>query len=137
MSPKTILRIIIVDDNSDDQYFIKDALSHFKNIRFESFYSPENFMNYLSSLKADELPDIVIMDINMPKLTGFEVIESIRQLDVKHKTEFFILSSSITPKDQLHCERLNLNCFTKPYSPGQFRLTIQEILDLWETKKVA
>ena len=137
MSPNTILKIIIVDDNSDDQYFIKDALSHFKNLRFESFYSPENFIAYLGSLKADDLPDIVIMDINMPKLTGFEVIESIRKLDVKHKTKFFILSSSITQKDQARCDQLNLDCFTKPYSPGQFRLTIQEILDLWEAKKAA
>ncbi|MBA3664620.1 MAG: response regulator [Bacteroidetes bacterium] len=129
------LKIIIVDDSPDDQFFIKKALWHFKNIKCQSFYYPEKFLDYISSLKMTELPDMVIIDINMPRLTGFEVIEIARRLDDEDQIKFFILTSALTEIDKCNCKRLNVECFTKPFTPHEFKMTIQNMVTKWKLEK--
>lgn len=135
-TPDRPLKIIIVDDSADDQFFLKNALSSFKQLKFESFSYPEKFLSYLNQLSERDLPHIVIIDINMPRMTGFEVIETICNKPLYKSIKFFILSTSITDRDKAHCDRLKLDCFIKPVGVNDFKKVVERIVAEWETTNV-
>jgi two-component system, chemotaxis family, response regulator Rcp1 len=127
------LKIIIVDDNQPDHFFIKSALSDFKNITFQSFYNGEDFIKYLLDQdnipdESSDLPDIVILDINMPRLNGFEVFEATKKCKRHTGIYFTVLSTSITPVDKAKCEEFNLVCNIKPFSIEKFRVILESII---------
>jgi CheY-like chemotaxis protein len=127
------LNVIIADDNVDDQHFIKSSLSEFSGISITSFYSGNELIDYLLQRKEyidnrDSLPDIVIMDINMPKLTGFETFEELEKHEVLKNVRFIILSSSLTERDQINCNRFQLNCYVKPFTVDKFEALLLEII---------
>jgi len=125
------LKIIIVDDSRDDQFFIKESMRLYKNITWVSFFDGEEFLKYLESAekhKEDSLPDIVILDINMPKLTGFEVLEVVKRRDLQESITFYILTTDITDKDREKCEKLKIDCYKKPFSLEHFSMLIQRLI---------
>jgi CheY-like chemotaxis protein len=127
------LNVIIADDSMDDQHFIKSSLSEFTGISIISLYSGVELINYLLQRKeyidnTDSLPDIVIMDINMPKLTGFETFEELEKYEVLKNIRFIILSSSLTEIDHERCNRFKLNCYVKPFRVDQFESVLLRII---------
>jgi CheY-like chemotaxis protein len=127
------LHVIIADDSEDDQYFIKTSLSEYKGISIKSVYSGTELIDYLLHRKRyasnkEALPDIVIMDINMPKLTGFETFEELEKHDVLKNVRFIILSTHLTESDHDNCNRLKLNCYIKPFSIKKFESTLMKII---------
>jgi CheY-like chemotaxis protein len=127
------IKIIIVDDSRHDHFFVKESLSDFKNVTFISFYNGEDFLNYIKEKSeakhaVSELPDIVILDVNMPKLTGFEVFEKIKECGIDEVVKFFILTTSLAPSDIEKCQQLKLECHKKPFSVKAFSVLLQSII---------
>jgi CheY-like chemotaxis protein len=127
------LKIVIVDDSKDDHFFIKGSLSEFKNISFVSFFNGVDFFYYLLEKKKEihhhsEMPDVVILDINMPKLTGFEVFERVKEYGLKENIKFFILTTTLTDRDIENCLKLQIECHVKPFSIEAFSVLLQAII---------
>jgi CheY-like chemotaxis protein len=127
------LSIVIVDDSYEDHYFIKTALGDFKNILFNDYYNGLDFLNFLEEKsKAPHLektmPDIVILDVNMPKLTGFEVFKIVEQKGLKSHMRFYILTTSITERERIQCDQFGLKCFQKPFSIDRFTELLEEMI---------
>jgi CheY-like chemotaxis protein len=100
-------KILIVDDDSIFIFLLKRVLSN--NVEF--VFQKENGLEAINfikeqSVKKEELPDIILLDLNMPILDGwqfldhFETIKS--QLD--KNIQIFIVSSSISPTDILRAK---------------------------------
>jgi CheY-like chemotaxis protein len=126
------LNVVIVDDNKDDHYFIKKALSEYKNISFLSLYDGVSLLKYLQQKNNEKhedklFPDVVILDINMPRLNGFEVFAELKKADLLSDIKFFILSSSVTDVDSKMCNQFNLNCYTKPFTTTNFTHLLEKI----------
>jgi CheY-like chemotaxis protein len=126
------LKVVIVDDTEDDHFFIKKALSSYKNITFLSLYDGSSLLKYLQEkhqVKKEErtLPDVIILDINMPKLNGFEVFRQLKEQDLLSDIKFFILSSSVTDVDSKKCNEFNLSCYTKPFTTQNFQALLERI----------
>jgi DNA-binding response OmpR family regulator len=127
------LTIVIVDDSPDDHFFIKEALSEFKNIAFRDYYNGEDFLRYLEDRLDNPphkhiYPNILILDINMPRLTGFEVIELAKKKDLKDSLRFYILTTSLTEPDQGKCRALNIRCFMKPFNIDHFTELLEAMI---------
>jgi CheY-like chemotaxis protein len=127
------LKIVIVDDSEDDHFFIKESLCDFKGISFLSFYDGEDFLKYLTEKRENNkdgspLPDIAILDVNMPKLTGFQVFERVKELGLQKAIRFYILTTSLTEKDIEKCNSLNLVCHKKPFTIDRFSILLQKII---------
>lgn len=72
------LKIAIVDDDPDDRSLLKKAVIKVESsTKVQCFHNGREFLNYLLSPMA-ELPDIALIDINMPKLDGFKTTEQIK-----------------------------------------------------------
>jgi CheY-like chemotaxis protein len=66
-------------------------------------------------------PDLAILDLNVPKNDGIEIIESMRASDVFRDTQVVVLSSSSSPRDYARLERFNIARYiTKPPDLDEF-----------------
>jgi len=81
LRPKIFL---LVDDDADDHELFTEALQHVEKTAIcFSAYGGEEALDRLNSLTL--LPDIIFMDINMPKMSGFDVLRELKQADhLKH-----------------------------------------------------
>ena len=69
-------KILLIEDNSDDIYLLKIALSEaFSDFDLKTINNGKAAIDYLFSLenKNEPLPDLIILDINLPILNGLEV----------------------------------------------------------------
>ena len=86
---KDTRRILVVDDEVDVAYTMKKVLEESGLFEVDSFTDPELALSTFSPKRYD----LVISDIRMPKIDGFELYKRIKIIDDKVKVCFFILSS--------------------------------------------
>lgn len=93
------MRCLLIDDNPIDLMVNEKVLSTcFSDIEVTKVLSGEEALNYLS--KSDSLPEVILLDINMPEMNGFEFLEEYKRLFQNNShTKIYILSSSIDPAD--------------------------------------
>lgn len=96
MMPK-ILRILIVDDSDDDICLVRDAISRYdETIIIEAACDGESALHRLRTdghSYPDALPDLVFLDVRMPRRDGLEVLQEIRSDPVLHKLPVLMLTS--------------------------------------------
>lgn len=93
------MKCLLIDDNPIDLLVNEKVLSTcFANLEITKVLSGQQALSYLSS--AESLPEIILLDINMPEMNGFEFLEEYKRLFKNNaKTKIYILSSSIDPTD--------------------------------------
>jgi CheY-like chemotaxis protein len=80
-------------------------------------------------------PDIILLDLNLPKMDGREVLASIKQDDNLKTIPIIILSSSDAEEDIAMGYQLKANCYlTKPVQLRAFESLVASINDFWLTK---
>jgi CheY-like chemotaxis protein len=130
--------IIIVDDDHDDQQLLKEAFEELKipnSLRF--FDSSINALNYL--LTTIERPFLIISDINLPAMSGFDFLKSIQQSQtLKNKCIPFIFLTT-TSDDQIIRDAYQLPAqgfFVKPVTSVQLKQTIGAMIHYWKVSSV-
>ncbi len=122
-------RIIIVDDDSDDQEFLTEALMGFENISYTVF---GNSLAMLKMLEESEHPaDIsaIIMDYHLPLKGGFETLLELKGNPRTSPIPVIILTASILHND----ECMNAGCsryLIKPSSMDDYRKTAERIMEI-------
>jgi CheY-like chemotaxis protein len=97
--PNTALKILLADDDEDDRSFFAKAL---KEIPIQAMLTTvgdgEQLMTYLAE-NPENLPDVLFLDLNMPRKTGFECLSEIKQN--KYAKDFpVIMFSTSYPRDK-------------------------------------
>lgn len=119
--------LALADDDEDDHFFVKTAVSEFKNVSLLSFFNGEELLRHLYKEKeAQNLPDLVILDCNMPKLGGLDVVSMLHDKKEFRGIHFVIVSTTIRDEDRQRCKELNVDCHIKPR-------TIPDLKNLLET----
>ncbi len=91
---KKHLNILLADDDSDDRNFFKDALKELKNdAKLTTVNDGEELMKYLSD-HAEELPDVLFLDINMPRKNGFDCLAEIKKNETLKTLPVVMFSTS-------------------------------------------
>lgn len=133
-----IIDILLVEDNPGDARLALEALkdSKVKN----KMYHVENGVEAMAFLRkqgkhADKpRPDLVLLDLNMPKKDGREVLTEIKADDDLKRIPVVILTVSKAEEDVLKAYDLHANCFiTKPIDLSQFLKVVKSIEDFWLT----
>ena len=86
--------IYVIDDDEDDFQILRDTiLTKWPTVALEHFPDPEVF---LITREFRKCPDLVVLDINMPKINGFEVIKALKNDESWTQVPVIFLSTSIT-----------------------------------------
>lgn len=110
--------IWVVDDDVDDIFLIEQG---FKECQFSvRTFSPTNVNEVIPALEKTynyDLPQVILLDINMPKVSGKELLGWIRA-DVRFRhIPVVMFTTSTSRTDRIECMQLGANCFlTKPTS---------------------
>lgn len=126
--------IMLVEDNISDQVMVERALEDGKIACDLIILS--NGEKALKSLKAmlvsDTLPDLILMDINMPVMDGKQTLQEIRANDELKHLPVVMLTTSNRDKDILESYRLGVNAYlTKPVLNSEFIKAIQQLENFW------
>jgi CheY-like chemotaxis protein len=133
-----VIEILMVEDNEGDARLAREALRDCK-IRnaLHHVWDGERAMDFLrrGGEYADAPhPDLILLDLNLPRMDGGEVLAEIKQDDELKRIPVVILTTSSAEADVLRSYNLNANCFiTKPINMVEFLKVVTGIQDFWLT----
>jgi CheY-like chemotaxis protein len=129
------VEILLVDDNPGDVRLIQEV---FKEAEIENQLhvtrDGEEAMQMLHQLENNQnkLPDLILLDLNLPKKSGGEVLKEIKENDKLKCIPVVVLTSSNREEDLVESYKNNANCYiTKPLNLDQLINVIREIIDFW------
>ena len=133
-----VIDILLVEDNPGDRRLTVEALKEAK-IRNE-LYEVENGVEAMAFLRkegkydAAPRPDLILLDLNLPKMDGREVLREIKE-DVHLKSiPVVILTTSEAEEDIIKTYESHANCYiTKPVDLDQFIRVVKSIENFWLT----
>jgi len=127
------LKIIIAEDDVDDQFLIEQAITNLnvsvKGLMF--FKNGSDLMHYLFlASDAGELPDVLILDLNMPLIDGEEVLRKVKSDEALRSIPVFILTTSQRPEHIKICKQYNCQgYYHKPFKMKDLQKIVKEILE--------
>lgn len=136
LSPIKFVEILLVEDNPGDADLAREALemSKMKN----NLHVVEDGVEAMAFLKKEGIysdavrPDLVLLDLNLPKKDGRQVLTEIKSDDRFKAIPVVILTSSSADEDILKSYNLHANCYiTKPIDFSQFMKVVNCIEDFW------
>jgi Response regulator containing a CheY-like receiver domain and an HTH DNA-binding domain len=133
-----LIDILVIEDNSGDARLIKEVLNENKilnNLFFaKNGVEAMDFLYKKGEFKKVPRPDLIILDLNLPKKDGREVLAEIKSdIDLK-SIPVVIMTISQAEEDIFKSYKLHANCFiTKPIDLNQFIKVIKSIEDFWFT----
>jgi two-component system, chemotaxis family, response regulator Rcp1 len=128
--------ILVVEDNPGDARLIEEVLRVYKNNYHlhlvEDGVEAMNFLHKEGKYSNSPRPDLILLDLNLPKKDGREVLAEIKS-DVSFKMiPVVIMTTSQAEEDIIKAYSLHANCFvTKPLELDQFNKTIKSIVEFW------
>jgi len=130
------VEILLVEDNDGDARLAMEAMrdSKIRN-NLHHVHDGEEAMEYLrrqGAFAKAKRPDLIILDLNLPKKDGREVLAEIKQDESLKRIPVVILTVSNAEEDILKTYNLHANCFiTKPIGLAQFMKVVHSIQDFW------
>ncbi len=131
-----LIEILLVEDNPGDARLTREALRDAK-VRNNLHVVLDGvealaFLRRQGKHAAVPKPDLILLDLNLPKKDGREVLEEIKQDDQFRHIPIVILTTSQAEKDIIESYRLRANAFvTKPVDLEQFLKVVQSIEHFW------
>lgn len=97
---QTVLRITIIEDDCDDSEFLKEAFQELSpHHRIHCFKTADAFFSHLNHLPTDELPGLIITDLNIPVINGITILQTLSQDHRYAAIPKVVYSHSSNPKD--------------------------------------
>ncbi|MFP5078937.1 response regulator [Pedobacter sp. JCM 36344] len=96
------INLLVIDDDDINIFIIKKIVAKTGyNVEMVSKNNGQLAIDYLATLKDDpeKFPDLMLIDINMPVLNGWEFLKAYDELDSKLKSDMYMLSSSVYEND--------------------------------------
>src|SRR5947208_69541 len=126
------VRIVIVDDDMDDILLLNEVFSateYAKSISF--FHNPEGLIPYLDSIPDTHLPSLIMSDLNMPKLNGFELLEALKVNSRYQHIPVVIYTTSSSEKERKKALSLGAKDFiTKPVHSNAYHKVVEKIREV-------
>ena len=131
--------ILLVEDNPDDVLLTERALR--KNNIINTVivaHDGQEALDFLSGTGAfvgrapDDLPQVVLLDLKLPKVSGLEVLRAIRSNEHTHRLPVVVLTSSAEERDIISSYDLGANSYIrKPVDFDQFLEAVRELGLYW------
>ena len=136
--PAPPVEILLVEDNPADVRLTREALKEGKV--YNNLHWAKDGVEALEFLRregrhaAAPRPYIILLDLNLPKKDGREVLQDIKKDDKLKRIPVVILTTSKAEEDVLKSYNLHANCYvTKPVDLEQFIVVVKSIDMFWLT----
>jgi len=132
-------RILLVEDAEADVYLVREALDHC-GLRYELsvLNDGEKAIDFVDNVDRDEgvpTPHLVLLDMNLPKWSGGQVLERVRRSARFGDVPVVILTSSDSPQDKAAAARLQATLyFRKPSNLDEFMKLGRQVRELLNPK---
>jgi CheY-like chemotaxis protein len=129
-----MINILLVEDNEGDIMLTMEAFEESKIVnKITAIKDGKEAINYFEALtNKGEIPHLVLLDINLPKVSGHEVLTYIKNNEKFKSIPVIMLTTSSSEKDILQSYKNHVNCYiTKPIDVSDFMKAIMKIEDFW------
>ena len=133
---KSPVNILLIEDNPGDVRLTQEAFKEGNmNIKLDVVMDGVEAIKYLRKevpYNQATMPDLILLDLNLPKKDGREVLQEIKTDDKLKRTPVMVLTTSNAQQDILKSYNLHVNCYVnKPVDFDKFFDIIQKIEDFW------
>lgn len=127
------IHILLVEDNEGDIVLAREALQEAKiRCRITVITDGEEALEYLFCNDNDGKPDLILLDMNLPKINGLEVLAKIKADAALKIIPVVMLTTSTSEQDVLDAYRNYVNCYiNKPIDLEGFIVVIKNIENFW------
>lgn len=121
--------IAVVDDDEMVLTATRNALTEF-GVKVETFIDGESFMNYVN--EVEKVPDLILLDVKMPGMDGFEVMNKIKEIggDIGRVPVIFLTADTDDGTEQEGLNMGALDFIKKPIINEVLRVRVNHILEL-------
>ena len=136
MTPENQRIVLMADDDEEDCFLAKEAFeASGANAAFSCVEDGMELTDYLSERsrsKANELPALILLDLNMPRKDGREALLEIKTEPALKHIPIVILTTSAEEKDISFSMKAGANSFiTKPATFGEWVKIMKSLAELW------
>ena len=128
--------ILLVEDNAGDVRLTREALREADvDVELVAVPDGEQALAYLrrdGEFAGATPPDLILLDLNLPKKNGLEVLEEVRRDTTLRRTPVIMLTTSSSARDIGACYELGVNCYVvKPLDLDEFTALIHAVNHFW------
>lgn len=114
----------------DDEPIMRKLLMQILKDKHEVILK-ENGREALEWMYSGNIPDLVVADLNMPEIDGFEYIEKVRESGFFSDVPLIVLSGEESSAERIKCLKLGANDYLiKPFNPEELGLRIDNLIKL-------
>jgi len=128
--------ILLVEDNPGDVFLTQEAfresrLAHRLSV-VEDGEEAVRFLRRQGEHQAAPKPDLILLDLNLPRKDGREVLAEVKSDDALRHIPIIVLTTSEADQDVRRAYKLHANCYlTKPIRMDDFLQKIKSVEDFW------
>ena len=125
--------ILLVEDNAGDVRLTREALLEAEvAAELVAVADGEQAIAFLRNGDGAVRPDLILLDLNLPKKNGLEVLEEIKGDPELRRTPVIMLTTSSATRDVAACYDRGVNCYVvKPLDLDDFTILVQAINRFW------
>ncbi|MCU4740546.1 response regulator [Halobacteria archaeon AArc-m2/3/4] len=131
-----LIDILLVEDNPGDVRLVREAFAEADfEVSLHTIANGDDAVEFLTAKTTDEpvsVPDLVLLDLNLPGRDGCAVLEAIREDSQLACLPVIMLTSSSAEEDIARCYGASVNAYlTKPTAPDEFVSLIEILESFW------
>jgi CheY-like chemotaxis protein len=128
--------LLLVEDNQGDVRLVREALresgAEFRIKVAGNGHEALNLIGYGQETVPASLPDVILLDLNLPRLSGRELLKILKKDPLYRRIPVLIFSSSQNQEDIQNCYQSRANCYiSKPTGFEDYIQVIHRIIEFW------
>jgi chemotaxis family two-component system response regulator Rcp1 len=133
------LQVLLVEDSPGDVRLTQEAF-HDANVSVKLHVASDGveamaFLQHEEGYQSAPRPDLILLDLNLPRMDGRQVLANIKEADALRRIPTIILTTSDAEADIARSYQLQANCYlTKPVQFEAFEALVKSINEFWLTQ---
>lgn len=130
-----IINVILIEDNEGDIHLIREALEDNPIVGDVIIYkNGKDALEFLENCSNDiyKIPYLILLDINLPIISGKDVLDRVKENSITSHIPVIILTTSSSPKDIQDCYMKQANCYVvKPIDVDIYYKAVNHIVNYY------
>ncbi len=120
--------LVYVDDDPDDRMLFKEAFESIPGYKLLTLVNGFELLLFLKQRNEQELPFLVVLDINMPVMNGLEALSILKTSETYKNIPVVMFTTSANPDAVAYCRKLETEIIIKPTKYSEIRNVFTDLL---------